>query len=147
VHDLAAREDLRRPRDRAQPRREVQRAAAEPVTDRDGFTGVEPDPDGERPRRIGDRLVHEPALKLDRRADRLPGRAEDGERLVTAELDELALPGLDARARDLGEPRGELRRRLVAVLVREDGVAADVRDQERADDAAGLRGSFHRIER
>ncbi len=95
VRDRRAREDLGRCGDAAETRREVERAAAVAVVDGDGLPGVEPDPDRERERRIRNRLVDEPPLELDRRADRLSSGVEDGEGLVAAELQVRSAPGLE----------------------------------------------------
>ena len=133
MRDGRAREDLGGSGDAAQPRREVERPAAIAALDGDGLAGVQPDPDRERERRLRDGLVDEPALELDRRSDRLPGRVEDHERLVTAELHDGPAAGLDALARDSGELAGERRGGLVAALLREDGVATHIGDQERPD--------------
>ncbi len=100
MRDRRAREDLRRAGDPAEPRRQVERAAAITTLDGHRLPRVQPDPDREGQRRIRDGLVDEPPLELDRRADRLPRRVEDRERLVAAELDDGAAAGLDAfRAR------------------------------------------------
>ena len=122
------RERLSGPRQRAETRREVERAAAIPLADRDSLAGVEPDPDSERKLRCDD-----PCLQLDRGAYGLSCRVEDDERLVAAQLDQPAVALLDDLAHDLGEPGCERRRRLVPALVRVARVAADVGDQERAD--------------
>ena len=60
--------------------------------------------------------------------------SEDDERLVPAQLDQIAVVLGDNTADDLRERRSELSRSFVAVLLREAGVAADVGDQESADD-------------
>jgi hypothetical protein len=72
-------------------------------------------------------------LHLDGCAESLPGGSEDDQRLVPAELDQIAVVLGDDTADDVGERRGELGRSFVAVLLREARVAADVGDQERAD--------------
>ncbi len=128
-----AREDLRGGGDPAQPRGEVQRAAAVATLDGHGLARVEPDPDRQWKRRIRDGLVHEPPLELDRRADRLPGRIEDRQCLVAAELDDRPAAALDRFTRDRRELSRERRGGLVAVLLREDRVPANIGDQERPD--------------
>ena len=79
VRDRRAGEDLGGSGDAAQPRREVERAAAVAVVDGDGLSRVQPDPDRERERRVRDGLVDEPPLELDRRPDRLSSGVEDRE--------------------------------------------------------------------
>ena len=73
-------------------------------------------PDAERQGGIRGGLVRERGLQLDGGAERLAGRVEDGQRLVAAQLDELAVPGLDALGAIVGEPARQSRGRLVAVL-------------------------------
>ena len=133
VGDLPRGEDLAGPRLPAQPRRQVQRTAPVPVVD------------AAPPRRrrarcptggelgLGERLLAEPPLEVGRRADRLARRGEHAECLVPAELEEYAAARSIDLAGDVGEPRRELPRRLVAVRLREERVPADVGDQERAD--------------
>jgi hypothetical protein len=133
VRDRGAREDLRRPRDRAQPGREVQRAAAVAVVHGHRLTGVQPDPDRQRQGRVGDGRVDEPPLQLDRGPDRLPGRIEHHEGLVAAELHDRSVARPDGLPRDGGEPAGQESSGLVTALLREDRVAAYVGDQERPD--------------
>jgi hypothetical protein len=70
-------------------------------------------------------------LEVDRGADRLAGRGEDAQRLVASKLEEGSTPRLDDLTRDVGELRRELGRGLVASLLGEQRVAANVRDQER----------------
>ena len=96
MRDRRAREDLGGTGDPAQPRREVERAAAVAALDGTASPASSPIPTGERKRRVGDGLVDEPPLELDRRPDRLPGRVEDRERLVPAELDDGPAARLDA---------------------------------------------------
>jgi len=54
-------------------------------------------------------------------------------RYSAAELEQRATAGLDPIPRDVRELGRELRGGLVAALLREEGVSADVRDQERPD--------------
>ena len=126
-------EDLRGAGDAAQPRREVERPAAVAALDGHRLAGVQADPDRERKCRVRDGLVDEPSLELDRGADRLASRIEDREGFVSAQLDDGSASGLDRLARDHGELAGQRRRRLVAPLLGEHRVAADVRDQECPD--------------
>ena len=134
--DGLAREDLPWRGARAEPRREVQGAAAVAAFDGNGLAGVEPDPDPERKRRLAVSALAEEPLQVDRRAQGLPRRREDAERLVAAELEELSSVRLDPASCERREGRGELRGGLVAVLLRETRVAADVGDQERAQGGA-----------
>ena len=92
VDDLPAREHLAGARERAEPCRDVQRAAPVAALDRHRLAGVQPDPDGERKGWIGDRLLDEPLLQSHGPTDRRARRTEDDQRLVTAEL-EHAAPG------------------------------------------------------
>ena len=112
---------------RAQAGGHVEGGAAIAALDRHGLAGIEADPDAPREARRRD-----PGLELHGRAQGLAGRGEDGEGLVTAELDERPVAGLDRLPDEPGEPLGERRRRLVATLVGVAGVAADIGDQERA---------------
>lgn len=64
----------------------------------------------------------------------MPRGSEDDQRLVPAELDQIAVVLGDNTADDVRERRGEPSGSFVAVLLREAGVAADVGDQECADD-------------
>ncbi len=124
-------EHLARPGGRAEARGLVQRRPAKPFPVWDGLAGVEPDPDAERQCRIGGGLVRERGLQLDGGAEGPAGRVEDGQRLVAAQLDELAAPRLDSLGDDLGEPARQSGGRVVAVERREARVAADVSDEER----------------
>jgi hypothetical protein len=133
VRDRRAGEDLRGRGDPAEACREVERASPVAALHRHGLAGVEPDADREGEGGIRDRRVHEAPLELDRRADRLPGRVEDGEGFVAPELDDGSASSLDTLTGDRGELPRELRSGLVAVLLGEDGVTADVGDQERPD--------------
>jgi hypothetical protein len=135
VNDAFAGEDLTRRRDRAQACGEVEGAAAVPaVGQRNGLPRIEADADSKRePGSLGT-LLAATALHLDGRAEGLTRRGEDDKRLVTAKLDQIAVVfGHDA-SDDVGERRGEGCGGLVTVLLREACVAADVRDQEGAND-------------
>lgn len=70
---------------------------------------------------------------LDRGADHLSGGGEHAERLVAAQLEQGSPATLHDLAGGVGELRSELGGGLVAALLREQRVAADVGDQERAD--------------
>src|SRR6185295_990741 len=113
----------------AEPRRHVERRTAETsVREPDGLARVDSDADLDREAgvRFGRRL--ELALEVDGRANRLTSGLEDRERLVAADLDELAAVRLDLLFDEAREPRSQLRSRLVAVLLGEAGVAAHVGD-------------------
>src|SRR4029079_17183343 len=101
------------------------------------------DPDGQRQLRTCARLIGKGVLELDRAAKRLAGRVEDGQDLVAAQLDKLAIPRLDGLLRDLREGYREPRCGLVTVLGRKAGVAADVPDEERPDRGRAPRFSWH----
>ena len=74
-----------------------------------------------------------PALEREREAKRRPRRVEDDQRLVAAQLLQRA-PVLRRQLRDdAGERLSQRGARLVAVLARVRGVAADVGEQERAN--------------
>jgi hypothetical protein len=107
---------------------DVQRGAAEaPVLELDRLARVDPDADPQRNVELGRGLM-ELLLEVDRGADRLTRGAEDHERLVAADLDELAVVRLDIVVHDRLEAGGQVRGRLVAALLGVPRVAADVRD-------------------
>ena len=133
VRDAAAREDLARARLPAQPSREIERTASVPALEGNSLAGVQPDAGRHRKLGVVDGLIHEPFLEIDRCCDGLPGGGEHRERLVPPEFDHAAAARLDRLARDPGELGGELRGRLVTALLREEGIAADVGDQEGLD--------------
>ena len=128
-------EDLARAGVGAQTRRHVERGTAEAALDGDRLTGVDPDADVQRQRRIGRVLLRAQRLELERGPHRLRGNGEHAQRLVAAKLEHLAAAGLDGVARQVGEHAREPCGRRVAVLAREPRVSADVRDHERAIDA------------
>jgi hypothetical protein len=133
VRDLPRRQDLAGLGLAAEARGEVERTAAVTTLDLDSLAGIQADADGERKFRLLHGLVHEPLLELDGGSDRLARRGEDAQGLVAPELEQRAPAGLDRFPCDVGELRGKFGRRLVAALLREQRVAADVRDQERPD--------------
>ena len=141
VHDLLAGQDLTRTRERAEPRRQVQRTAPVAVIDPDGLARIESDPNRERQRRIGDRRPDERRLEVGCCPDRLAGRVEDGEHLVPAELEARSPTGLEGRVSDRREPGREGGRGLVAAFLRKRGVPANVGNQE------DLKGRFAGVER
>jgi hypothetical protein len=118
----------------AEPRSQIQGTAAIPASHWNGLPRVEADADSKRePGSLGT-LLAATALHLDCGAQSLTGRGEDDKRLVPAELDQIAVVfGHDA-SDDVGERRGEGCGGLVTVLLREACVAADVCDQEGAND-------------
>ncbi len=86
MNDLAAREDLGRTRDRAEPRPQVERSAAVSTLDGHGLACVHADPDRERKGWGCHRLLDEPPLQLDRCPDRLPRRREEAEGSIAHQL-------------------------------------------------------------
>ncbi len=138
MNDSITRENLTWRGDRAKPRREVERTAAVPAFGQwHRLAGVEPDADAERKRRSAICQLAATALDLDRRADSLTGGGENDERLVSAQLDQVAVVVSDDPADDVSERGGERGGGLVAVLLREARVPPDVGDQECADDRSG----------
>jgi hypothetical protein len=141
VRDLSRSKDLAGSRLTAEPSSQVQRATAVTALDRDCLSGIEPDAHRERERGRLERLLDEPLLELDGRADRLPGRGEHAQGLVPSKLEQGAVATLDPFTCDVGELGRELGSGLVASLLGEQGVAADVGDQERPDvDVLGALG-------
>ena len=69
VDHALARQDLSRAGLPAQPGGQVERAAAIAAFDGNGLAGVEPDPDRQRERRVGERLLEESIPSADRRQD------------------------------------------------------------------------------
>lgn len=132
MRDLPRGEDLTGASLAAEPGGQVQRSTPVAALDRDGLAGVQPDSDREGQLRVVQRLLHEPSLEVDRGADRVPGRGEHAQRLVPAELEQCATADLDSVAREVGKPGRELGRSLVASLLREPRVSANVGDQEGA---------------
>ena len=133
VNDPLAGQDLSRPRPTAQPSGKVEGTSSVPLFQGDRLSGIEPDTHGEREGRIGDRLLQEPILGVRGREDRLARRVEGGEGLVSPELDHRAAVLLDHFPGNVGEARGQFGRGLIASLLREQRVAANVGDQERPD--------------
>ena len=131
-------EHLAGPRERAEARGTVERAAAETAFDRGRLSRVEADPD--RPRKL--LLLNDP-LELEPEAQCPPRRIEYDEGLVAAQLlQRAAVLG----CKPLDDRRELLRQRscgLIALLARVRRVAADVGEQERTDarrsGASGLR--------
>ncbi len=124
----------------AEPGGDVERRSAEgAVGKRDGLTGVDSDPDRERKVGLGQRLLLEQRLEVDRGADRLPRGREHRQRLVAAQLDQLAAVCLHLLGDEVGELARQLGGRLVPVLVGEPRVPPDVGDEECSN--VGLGGS------
>ena len=121
-------------RQRTESRRDVQRSAAVgAVAHVDCLAGVDPDAHSEREVEVGIGLFNKDALHVHRGSNRLPGRLEDGQSLVAPDLDHAACPSVDDLLDDVLELRGEARSCLVAVLLGETRVAANVGDQKRLD--------------
>ena len=133
MNDPLAGQDLAGSRPAAQTSGQVEGASSVPRLQRDRLSGIEPDPDGEREGRISDRLLQEPILGVRGGEDRLACRVEGGEGLVSTKLDHRAAARLDDLPGDVGKLGRELGRGLIAAFLREQGVAADVGDQERPD--------------
>ena len=133
VRDRRAGEDLGRRGDPAESSGEVEGPAPVPVVDGHRLARVQADPHRERQRRIRHGLVDEAPLQLDRRPDRLSSGVEHRHDLVAAELQTGPAACLEDRPRHGRELAGQLGGGLVAVLLREDRVPADVGDQERPD--------------
>ncbi|MGZ8583503.1 MAG: hypothetical protein ACXWXG_09285, partial [Actinomycetota bacterium] len=112
---------------------EVQRPSSIAAFDRDRLARVEPDAHGQRQLWFVDRLLDELLLQVDREPNGLARRREHREGHVTTELDHLAAASGDDLAGDAGELGRELGGHFVAALLREQGPAADVGDQEGAD--------------
>ena len=113
---------------------QVEGAAPVSALHRHRLSGVDADADHEREGGIGDSLIHEAGLEVDRGPDGLTRGAEHGQGLVAPKFYDLSPAGLDPVPSDRGEPGREFRGRLVAAFLGEQGVAPHVGDQERADD-------------
>ena len=133
VRDFRAREDLAGTGLTAEAGGKVEGTASVAAPDRHGFARVQADPHRQRQRGVGQRLLHEPCLQVERRPDRLPCGGEDRECLVPTQLDHRTSARRDRLLGQVGELRRQLGRGLVATMVGEDGVPADVRDQEGPD--------------
>jgi len=83
-------------------------------------------------------VLPEATLQLDRAPKRLACGVKDTERLVAAKLEDLTAGRRDGLAGKLGEPGGKLSGLFVAVSLGEGRVAADVRNQKRADYCLGF---------
>jgi len=116
-------------RECTEPRRDVQRSApVGAIAHVDRLAGVDPDADSERKVEVGIGLFEEDALHVQRSSNSLPGRVEYGQSLVAPDLDHAACPSVDDLLDDVLELGGEARRCLVAVLLGETRVAANVGD-------------------
>ena len=132
-----ARQDLAWCSQAAQPGGEVERTAAVAALDRHRLAHVDADADQQRHVGVADGLGHEPLLQRDGRVDRVAGRPEDRERLVTAQLEQRAGRALHHLPGDAGEPGSQPPGGLVAIRLRVRRVPADVGDHERPDRATG----------
>jgi hypothetical protein len=101
-----------------------------------GLAGVEPDAEPERKRGAFAVLLARAPLEVDCGAERVAGRREGNERLVTAELDQRAVEVAHPGAHELGKGCGERGGGLVSVFLGEARIAPEVCDQKGAN--AGL---------
>ena len=114
---------------------------APPAGGRDDAVGgrAREGPHGKREIRRRQCLLEKARLQLDRRPDRLTGRMEDREGLISPQLDHRTISSLYLLANDIGEPSCEPSSRFVAALLGEDAVSAYVRDEEGPDLLCGGR--------
>ena len=127
VDDGFGRERLARPGLTAQPGGEIERGAAIAALDRDRLARVEPDAN------TAIQLGLEPDLELERRPQGASSQDEDGQGLVTAQLEQEPVVGRDDLADDRREPSGQVGRGIRAALGGVGRVAADIRDEERPE--------------
>jgi hypothetical protein len=121
-------------RDRAQTCRHVEgRTAERAVLERDRLARVDSDPDPQWKVGIGLRLLDKLLLDVNSGPDGLPGGLEHDKRFVTANFNHPPAAELRALTNQVAELRGQPCGRLVAELLGEARITADVRDQERAD--------------
>jgi hypothetical protein len=116
-------------RPRAKPRSKVECTAAIAAVDGHGLARIEADADAQRQQRVERDFVGERQLKLDGRAKRVARRAEDGKRLVAAQLDHTAPPSRASSA-NAAASRAAASSPCSCVKGR---VAADVRNDKRQD--------------
>jgi hypothetical protein len=142
VSHLAGGEDLAGASLAAEPGRQVQRRAPKATLDRNGFASIQPNANRQWQLWMLERLLDEALLEVEGGTDRVARRGKDTERLVPSELEERSTARLHDLSRDVRELRRELGGRFVASLLREQGVPADVCDEERPDvDFLGTLGS------
>ena len=120
----------------AQPGRQVEGRAAIPAFDRDGLTGVEPDPTprGSSP---------EPHLELERRPERATGQDEHRQCPSRRSRQE-PVAGTTTSRTMVANRVAELGRGVGTLLVRVDRVAVHVGDEERLE--LGLGGRFASVD-
>ncbi len=128
--DALTGQDLPRPGSAAESCGEVEGSPAIAALERNRLARVQADADGKGKRRVRFGLFQESLLEHRRGADGLTRRVEDGERFIPPELDHRAAVIVHRLAGDPGETCRELGGGFVAALLREQCVAADVRDQE-----------------
>jgi hypothetical protein len=133
VDDAVAGQDLSGGCLGAQPRRQVQRVASIARSDGDGLACVQADAHAEGNGRVRLRCLHESALQIDRRSDRRPRRREHREGLVPPEFEKRPPVLGYAVLGDPGELGGQPGGGLVAELLCELRVPANVGDQEGPD--------------
>jgi hypothetical protein len=139
MNDRFTGQDLAGESDAAQPSRQVQRAAAVATFGGHRLPCIQAHANAERDHRVSVDAFAESALQFDRGPNRLASGREDAEGLVAAELEQRTAVRRNGVPRQLREPGREVRGCLVAALVREPGVPADVGDQE----GAQIRGVAH----
>ncbi len=140
MNDARGGEDLPAPRQRAQAGSRIQSSAAIAASfHRHRLAGVQPDPDLQRKRLPVFHRLSTAVLHTNGCAQRLPRGGEDRKRLVTAQLDQGAVVLGHGELGGICETLGQPRRLLVAVLLREARVAANVGDQKRPHAACEVR--------
>jgi hypothetical protein len=103
------------------------------VLELDRLAGVDPDSDAQREICVRVCVVGKLALEIDGGSDCLTRGVEDGQGLVSTDLDQHPAANLHPVADEAAEPRRQPGGGLVAVLLGEAGVPADVCDEEGAD--------------
>src|SRR5205807_9137604 len=101
----------------------VEHLAAVTSLQRYWLADVDADPDLQGQGRVALHLLRKAILQLNRGAQCLPSRGEDCQRLIAPQLDDLACSRFHHLSADRSELRGEPRRRFIALLVGEVGVA------------------------
>ncbi len=126
---------------RAQSRGEVQGTATVAVADRHSLTDVESDPDREWRAGAGDRFLEQAVLDGDRSLDGLSGEAKTASASSPRSSTTSTPGGVRDRRDALGEGGRQRGSGLVAVILGERRVTADVRDEEGADHMGGRVGA------